>query len=90
MRKLHCREGVPELLAAATVRHDLIQRGQRLQYFTIIYNCLEGILSVGAGMMAGSVSLIGFGLDSVIEVTSGMAVIWRLRQDKEKSRRDQV
>ena len=60
---------------------DLIRRGQRLQYFTIVYNSLEAIISLAAGIAAGSVSLVGFGLDSLIEVASGGAVLWRLHNE---------
>jgi divalent metal cation (Fe/Co/Zn/Cd) transporter len=43
-----------------------------------------------AGAIAGSVSLIGFGLDSIIEVTSGAALLWRLHHDLDRSRRERV
>jgi divalent metal cation (Fe/Co/Zn/Cd) transporter len=59
-----------------------VERGRRLQYFTIAYNCLEGVVAIAAGMVAGSVSLTGFGIDSLIEVTSGAAVLWRLRDER--------
>ena len=71
-------------------RPDLIRRGQRLEYFTIGYNSLEGFVSIVAGFFAGSVSLIGFGLDSLIEVTSGAAMLWRLHHDLNPSRREEV
>lgn len=61
-------------------RENQIRRGRRLEYFTIIYNSLEGIVAIVAGLFAGSVSLIGFGIDSVIEITSGAALLWRLRR----------
>jgi divalent metal cation (Fe/Co/Zn/Cd) transporter len=67
-----------------------VRRGERLEYFTIAYNCLEGIVSIAAGLAAGSVSLVGFGVDSVIEVTSGAAMLWRLRHDRDASRRAHV
>lgn len=76
---------------ASAIIHDrlqLVRRGQRLEYFTIAYNSLEGLVSIAAGAVAGSVSLIGFGLDSVIEVTSGAALLWRLRRDRDHSRRE--
>ena len=60
---------------------DLIRQGRRLQYFTIVYNSLEAVISLVAGFIAGSVSLVGFGLDSLIEVTSGGAVLWRLHNE---------
>jgi Cation efflux family len=71
-------------------RTQLVRRGQRLEYFTIAYNSLEGLVSIVAGAIAGSVSLIGFGLDSIIEVTSGAALLWRLHHDLDRSRREQV
>jgi hypothetical protein len=52
-------------------RRELVRQGQRLEYFTIGYNSLEGLVSIVAGAIAGSVSLIGFGLDSIIEVIPG-------------------
>jgi divalent metal cation (Fe/Co/Zn/Cd) transporter len=79
-------------VATATTanRQDLVRRGQRLEYFTIAYNTAEGLVSIIAGLIAGSVSLIGFGLDSVIEVASGEALLWRLHHDLNRSRREQV
>src|SRR5450759_2994401 len=71
-------------------RQNLVRRGQRLEYFTIAYNSLEGLVSIVAGGIAGSVSLIGFGLDSLIEVTSGAALLWRLHHDLDHFRREQV
>jgi divalent metal cation (Fe/Co/Zn/Cd) transporter len=81
-----------EQMATATTpnRQALIRRGQRLEYFTIAYNSLEGLVSIIAGLIAGSVSLIGFGLDSVIEVASGAALLWRLHHDLDQSRREEV
>jgi hypothetical protein len=70
-------------------RPDVVRRGQRLEYFTVGYNSLEGLVSVIAGLIAGSVSLVGFGLDSVIEVASGAALLWRLHHDV-NPRREQV
>jgi divalent metal cation (Fe/Co/Zn/Cd) transporter len=71
-------------------RLDLVRRGQRLEYFTIAYNSLEGLVSIVAGLIAGSVSLVGFGLDSLIEVGSGTALLWRLHHDLNVSRREQI
>src|SRR5664280_2626263 len=78
------------MATASPTRQDLVRRGQRLEYFTIAYNSAEGLVSIIAGIVAGSVSLIGFGLDSLIEVISGMALLWRLHHDLEHSRREQV
>ena len=54
------------------------------------YNSLEGLTSIVAGLIAGSISLVGFGLDSLIEFTFGAALLWRLRLDLDISRREQV
>jgi divalent metal cation (Fe/Co/Zn/Cd) transporter len=67
-------------------RAEWVQRGKRLEQLTIVWNCLEGLIAVGAGVAAGSVALVGFGIDSVIEVSSGIAVLWRLHGDHEPER----
>ena len=59
-------------------RGNSIRRGKLLEYFTIGWNSLEAIIAVGAGVIAGSIALVGFGIDSVIEVSSGAILLWRL------------
>jgi len=71
-------------------REALVRRGIRLSYATIGYNVLEAIGSLVAGFLAGSVALVGFGIDSVIEVTASIAAQWRLRSDWDPERRDRV
>ncbi len=63
-----------------------------LEYFTVAYNVVEGVVSVVAGYLSGSVALVGFGLDSAIESTSGAVLIWRLKQHNRvsKEREEQV
>lgn len=58
-----------------------VRQGRRLEYFTIAWNTVEGLVAVGAGFLAGSISLIGFGIDSFIEVTSGSVLLWRMSVD---------
>src|SRR3984893_13897590 len=77
-------------VSATLDRHQLVGRGKKLEYFTVTWNSLEGLVSIVAGWIAGSVSLIGFGLDSLIEVTSGTALLWRLHHDSNASRRERV
>ncbi len=72
---------------AATNRQALAARGKRLEYFTIAWNSLEGLIAIGAGAMAGSISLVGFGVDSFIEVASGSALLWRMSVDADECRR---
>ena len=67
-----------------------VKRGQRLEYFTIAYNSLEGVIAIVAGLVAGSIALVGFGFDSIIEVTSGVALLWRLHSDADESRRERM
>ena len=64
------------------------RRGRRLEYFTIAWNSLEGVVAVIAGLVAGSISLVGFGIDSFIEVTSGAALLWRMSVDADEHRRE--
>ncbi len=54
------------------------QKGRNLEYLTIGWNSLEAVAAIVAGLIAGSIALIGFGLDSIIEVSSGAIVLWRL------------
>lgn len=74
-----------QALRAASVR-----RGRLLEYFTIIWNCLESVIAIVAGLMAGSIALVGFGFDSLIEVSSGIALLWRLHLDTDEVRREQA
>lgn len=88
-----CRlnKGTMEAVEAKTAARDrFVDRGRRLEYLTIFWNSLEALIALISGSMAGSVALVGFGLDSLIEVTSGVALLWRLGQDKSIHRRDRV
>jgi divalent metal cation (Fe/Co/Zn/Cd) transporter len=71
-------------------RATLVRRGRHLEYFTIIYNSLEGLVALVAGLIAGSIALVGFGFDSLIEVTSGAVLLWRLYSDANEARRERV
>jgi divalent metal cation (Fe/Co/Zn/Cd) transporter len=71
-------------------RARLIRRGLRLNYTTIGYNLLEAVASIIAGLLAGSVALVGFGVDSAIEVTAAVAAQWRLRSDLDPARRERA
>ena len=69
-------------------RAVVVRRGRRLEYFTIVWNALEGVVAVVAGAIAGSISLVGFGIDSFIEVTSGSVLLWRMSVDEEVQHRE--
>ena len=64
----------------AARREELHRRGVRLEWFTVAWNVVEGVVAIGSGLLTGSVSLIGFGADSFIEVISAVALLWRLRK----------
>ncbi|MEP6508774.1 MAG: cation transporter [Gemmatimonadales bacterium] len=81
---------IPTRAAAVTMnigRSALVQRGIRLSYVTIGYNSVEAVLSLAAGLAAGSVALVSFGIDSAIEVTAAGAAQFRLRRDHDPVRR---
>ncbi len=65
-------------------RKTLVRTAMVLEAAIITYNVLEGILSVIAGVIAGSVVLVGFGLDSAIEVSAGLVVLWHLSRSGEE------
>jgi hypothetical protein len=76
------------LKSSTAARSRLVERGQQLEYFTIFWNSLETLAALISGFIAGSVALVAFSLDSLIEVTSGAALLWRLHQDKNTLRRE--
>jgi divalent metal cation (Fe/Co/Zn/Cd) transporter len=71
-------------------RAPLLARGRQLEYFTIIWNCLESIVAIGSGLIAGSIALVGFGIDSLIESSSGAALLWRLRDGERGEQRERT
>lgn len=71
-------------------RAPIAQRGKRLEYFTLAWNTLEGAIAIVAGLIAGSVSLVGFGIDSAIEVTSGATLLWRMNVDADPKHRERM
>jgi divalent metal cation (Fe/Co/Zn/Cd) transporter len=75
---------------AIVARAALVRRGLWLNYLTIGYNTVEAVVSLVAGLVAGSVALVGFGVDSAIEVTASVAAQWRLRSDRDPERRERV
>jgi divalent metal cation (Fe/Co/Zn/Cd) transporter len=69
-------------------RASIVRHGRRLEYFTVAWNALEGLVAVTAGAVAGSISLVGFGIDSFIEVTSGATLLWRMTVDADIQQRE--
>jgi len=75
-------------MESALDRQAVARRGKQLEYFTIAWNSLEGLVAVVTGALAGSISLVGFGVDSFIEVTSGAVLLWRMSLDADVRKRE--
>jgi len=71
-------------------RPALVRRSRRLNYATLAYNSLEGVLALGAGLVAGSIALVGFGVDSLIELAASVTALWRLSADMDPVRRERA
>ena len=76
------------MVEVALDRQAVAEHGKRLEYFTIAWNGLEGLVALIAGVLAGSISLVGFGIDSFIEVTSGTVLLWRMSVDADVQGRE--
>lgn len=74
--------------AAAAARADLVRHGLVLNWATVGYNMFEASASLILGSLSGSVALVGFGLDSAIELTASAVAQWRLRTDHHEHRRE--
>lgn len=74
----------------ASDRVRLVNRGRQLEYFTILWNSIEAAAALISGRIAGSVALVGFGLDSFVEVASGSALLWRLHKDSDVASREKA
>jgi divalent metal cation (Fe/Co/Zn/Cd) transporter len=66
----------------AAPRARLLSRGLRLEYLTVGWNIVEGLVAVAAALAAGSVALLGFGIDSFVETASGLIIVWRLGAER--------
>jgi divalent metal cation (Fe/Co/Zn/Cd) transporter len=67
-------------------RRRLGKRAQLLAAASVTYNVVEAVVAIGAGLVAGSVALLGYGLDSVVEVSSGLIILWQFRHPLPESR----
>jgi divalent metal cation (Fe/Co/Zn/Cd) transporter len=66
------------------------RRAQLLALASISYNVVEAVIAITAGLVAGSVALVGFGLDSVVEVSSGLIILWQFRHRLPEARERQA
>jgi divalent metal cation (Fe/Co/Zn/Cd) transporter len=67
-----------------------VRQAQRLEYLTIGWNVVEGAVSVAFALAAGSIALLGFGIDSFVETASGAVLLWRLRAEKHAQNREEI
>lgn len=67
-------------------RRKLGRRAQMLAGASVAYNAIEAVAAIGAGAFASSIALIGFGLDSVIEMSSGLIILWQFRHPMPQTR----
>ena len=74
----------------AAERASLLRRGRRLEIFTIAWNSVEGLIGVTLGVAAGSIALVGFGIDSFIETSSGAILLWRLQSGRSKAEEERI
>jgi divalent metal cation (Fe/Co/Zn/Cd) transporter len=71
-------------------RTELLRHGRKLEYFTIGWNIVEAGVAIGAGWFAGSIALVGFGVDSLIESLSGSVLLWRLFSPAHDESREKI
>ncbi|HLK33630.1 MAG TPA: cation transporter [Terriglobales bacterium] len=79
---------ITQLPGYSIARSLAVRRGRRLEYLTLAWNSAEGICSLIAGLLAGSIALVGFGLDSLIEISSSLVLLWRLRAEANPRERE--
>lgn len=74
----------------ALPRGEVLRHALRLEYLTVGWNVVEGVIAVTAALAAGSVALLGFGIDSFVESASGAVLIWRLLAERRAADRAAV
>jgi divalent metal cation (Fe/Co/Zn/Cd) transporter len=75
---------------AAPERPRLLARALRLEYLTVGWNLIEGVIAIAAALAAGSVALLGFGIDSFVESASGSVLIWRLLAERRSTDAERI
>ncbi len=78
--------GMPTFNVDADRRRHLGRRAQLLAGASVTWNVIEAVIAIAAGVVAGSIALIGFGLDSIVEVSSGLIILWQFRHPLPESR----
>ena len=79
-----------KVIESGELRRESLRRGRRLELLTLGWNVVEAAVAVGSGLLAGSTALIGFGVDSLIESSSGAVLLWRLGDGDRESDREEL
>lgn len=87
---MSARTHAPTVQLSAADKARLGRRAQLLAGVSVTYNVIEAVVAISAGLVAGSVALVGFGLDSVVEVSSGLIILWQFRHRLPESREHQA
>jgi divalent metal cation (Fe/Co/Zn/Cd) transporter len=90
VRYLNSRKSRDTQMLLDPERANQLRAGRRLEYFTLGWNLTEAAVAVGAGVFAGSIALIGFGIDSLIESLSGGILLWRLHATDATEKRERL
>lgn len=78
------------MTSAAASRPALLRRALRLEYLTVGWNLIEGVIAIAAATASGSVALLGFGIDSFVESASGSVMIWRLHAERRTTDEERI
>jgi divalent metal cation (Fe/Co/Zn/Cd) transporter len=71
-------------------RSELLRRALRLEYLTVGWNIVEGVVSLVIALEAGSIALLGFGVDSFVETASGCILLWRLHAERRAADKKEI
>jgi len=83
-----CEKG--SCACAKSGRLEDTRHARKLEYLTIGWNLIEAGVAIGAGVIAGSIALIGFGVDTLIEILSSFVLLWRLLSIHHDERREEI
>jgi divalent metal cation (Fe/Co/Zn/Cd) transporter len=78
-------KALPLVVSPAPPRRQLVARARLLAWLGIGWHAIEAVVAIGAGIVAGSIALVGFGADSVVESIAGLVLLWRFGGDRHSS-----
>ncbi len=75
---------------AVDLRAATLRRGRVLNVISLAYNAVESVIAMSAGFASGSIALVGFGVDSLLELGASLTATWRLTADSDPASRERV